>query len=149
MRRRGWVLLSAALFVAFLAVLGCWAVLGLTAEPEPLPRLLRGVDTRGGWWGACPPLKPDTELALSPQLNLRLLHEFPPGSAESRLAAELAKIGFHKLAPCKEDPTVQVTSFTQRGGSIYHPPMFVTVFWKLDASGALVWTKGFVDFNGL
>lgn len=146
--RRGRVLLVVVALVTLL--LGRWAFWLFTAEPEPpTPALLRGIGAGGGWSSACPPLRPDTKLALSPELNVRLAREFPPGTTELRLIEELAKMGFSQPLACEGDPTTRSAFFKQHGGSLYHLAMAARVFWKVDDSGILIWTKGFAEFDGI
>ena len=146
--RRGRVLLLAVALVTL--ILGRWAFWLFFAEPEPpTPALLRGVGAGGGYVSACPPLRPDAKLALSPELNIRLLREFPPGTAEAHLLGELVKMGFSQPRACEGDPTTRSAFFKQHGGSLNHPAMAARVFWKVDDSGALVWTKGFAAFEGV
>ncbi len=129
---------------------GAWVFLAFFAEPKPpAPALLRGVGAGGGWASACPPLRPDAELALSPQFNVRLMREFPPGTAEAYLVEELVKIGFSRPQNCKGDLATRSAFFRQHGGSLRHFAMGASVFWRIDDSGNLIWTKGFVEFDGI
>ena len=152
---RGWRLSSVLLIIA--------AVFGLkgfaSAEsPEPrLPPLLRNVTAQGGRWGACPPrneseasLQKILPLAVSPELNQRLLSEFPPGSTEDRLIEELSKQGFTMLPPCKNDQSIHSAVFQQHGAGLFSSfPITANIFWKVDHANAVVCTKGFVAFTGL
>ncbi len=146
MRRNRVLLLAVTLMTLLLGRWGFWLFI---AEPEPpTPVLLRGVGAGGGYASACPPLRPDAKLALSPELNVRLLREFPPGTAEAHLLEELVKMGFSRPRACEGDSTTRSAFFQQHGGSLRHFAMAANVFWKVDDSGVLVWTKGFVSFDG-
>lgn len=132
-------------------VMGRWMFWLVTAEPEPpTPALLRGVEVGGGSWdSACPPLRPDAKLGLSPKLNARLLRDFPPGTAETQIFGKLVEMGFSRPHACEGDPTTRSAFFKQHGGSLRHIAMATSVFWKVDNSGIIIWTKGFVSFDGL
>src|SRR5580692_11453522 len=70
--------------------------------PKPiLPPLLENVTAGGGWWGACPAetteearLREGRPLALSPELDQRLVKAFPSGSSERLLVDALRVQGF-------------------------------------------------------
>jgi hypothetical protein len=125
-------------------------------EP-PTPPLLVNVTAGSGWWGACPP-KDDKEakmiqmagkLALSPELEQRLLSEFPPGSNESRIVDALTKQGFKMFPPCKTDQSIHGAEFVQHGGGAFTYQIMASIYWKVDETNAIVWTKGFVAYHGL
>lgn len=136
-------------------VLGALAA-GWPGPKPPLPPLLRDVSAGGGWWGACPPENPDDArmqeggLALSPELNQRLSRSFPPGSSEMKMMKALRLQGFQLLSsPCKNDHSIHLARFTQVGGGMLVYPITAEVFWKVDPTGSIVWTKGFVMYLGL
>jgi hypothetical protein len=117
---------------------------------------LKDVTASGGQWGACPqapgsedPLRKEKSRALSPELNQRLLNEFPAGSSEKHLVETLRQQGFELLAPCDTDASVHSASFTQHGGGIFSYPLTANVSWKVDDFGHVVWTQGFVRFMGM
>lgn len=89
-------------------------------------------------------------LALSPELNQRLMQEFPRGSSQDRLTSALVQQGFTlEPRPCTEDRSVRMAWFSQHGGGFAGPyPMHANIFWKVDRSNRLVWTKGFVEYTG-
>jgi hypothetical protein len=140
----GVVLVVAAVFVGW-------------RQPEPpLPALLKNVSATGGQWGACPSKAEDgarspeeRPLALSPELNQSLTQAFPVGSSEKRLAETLRQQGFELLPACSSDTSVHAAAFTQHGGGLLSYPLTANVFWKVDESGNVVWTKGFVRYTGL
>jgi hypothetical protein len=151
---RSLTLLAAGCFIGGTVVLVIFG--GWFGPKPPLPALLRNVTAGGGWWGACPP---DTEqeareqlghtLALSPELNQRLVQSFPSGSSEKRLSDALSAQGFELLPSCKNDSSIRVAAFNQHGGGLFLPPIVANVFWKVDEAGNIVWTKGFVRYVAL
>lgn len=94
-------------------------------------------------------LQRDQSLALSPELQERLVHEFPPGSGEQRLVLALREQGFILLPPCKGDRSIRSAAFNQHGGGLIWDPLTAKVFWKVDDRGKIVWTKGFAWYTGL
>jgi len=123
----------------------------------PRPPLLVNVTAGSGWWGACPPatnteaqmIQTSGKLALSPELDQRLLNEFPPRSNESRIIEALIKQGFEMLPPCKTDQAIHRAGSMQHEGGGLTYRIRADVFWKVDQSNAIVWTKGFVAYDGL
>jgi hypothetical protein len=116
------------------------------------PPLLQHVTAGGGYFGACPPKNSEEAAqraksgeALS-ELNQRLAQQFPPGSPEQLLVRSLSEQGFTPLEPCENDATVRRAHFTGpvRGGIF---DVNAVVYWKTQ-NDTLVWTKGFVSFNG-
>src|SRR5438445_5367667 len=106
--------------VLIVAVLHLLSACSLFAPPEPpTPPLLVNVTAGSGYWGACPPannteaqmIQTAGKLALSPELNQRLINEFPLGSNESRLIEALTKQGFEMLPPCKADESIHRAGF--------------------------------------
>lgn len=145
----------AFLLISVVAVLVALS-LGSRQPKPPLPPLLKNASAKGGLWGACPSdAKGDAgvpearPLALSPELNQRLAQTFPVGSSEARLVEALRQQGFEMLPPCHSDPSVRAAAFTQHGGGVLSYPLTASVFWKVDNSGNVVWTKGFVRYTGL
>jgi hypothetical protein len=113
-----------------------WLFSSLT--PPPLPRLLQNARQGGGWWGACPPRGTDgRKLALSPELNVRVAEQFPPGTWEETLVKFLSDQGFGKMEYCEGDTTIRFMSFATKN-------MGAWVFWKVDEN-RILWTKGFVS----
>jgi hypothetical protein len=139
------VLLAAAAIIGVLIVFAC---------NEMGPPLLRRVTAAGGWVGACPPQN-DIEargqaqlgLALSPELNSRLVQQFPPGSAEDGIVKTLTAQGFKLSASCANDPSIRIATFKGYAGGIFD--IWAAIYWKVDNADAIVWTKGFVAFDGL
>jgi hypothetical protein len=132
------------------------AISGWPGSKPSLPPLLRNVTAGGGWWGACPPETPEYSqeragrpLAVSPELDLRLAEQFPAGSSERRLVDALRTQGFELMAPCKNEQSIRVAAFVQHGGGLLSYPITANVYWKVDQSGNIVWTKGFVRYTGL
>jgi hypothetical protein len=148
-------LLASGFFIVAAIVLGS-ASLGSPAPNPPLPPLLKDVTAGGGWWGACPP---ETEeeaherqgrpIATSPELDQRLAQLFPTGSNERMLVETLRGQGFELLPSCKSDHSIRVAAFEQHGESVSSYPIIAHIFWKVDNSGKIVWTKGFVRYVGL
>jgi hypothetical protein len=129
---------------------------GCQRSKPQLPPLLENVSANGGQWGACPSeaeggarLPEARPLALSPELNLRLAQVFPAGSSEKHLVETLKQQGFELLPPCSSDTYIHAAAFTQHGGGLLSNPLTASVFWKVDESGNVVWTKGFVRYTGL
>lgn len=127
------------------------AVLLLSSCNYELPPLLKGASSAGGWEGGCPrpPEYADLPLALSPELNARLTNQFPKGSPETGLVAELRRNGFTMSAPCAEDSTIHKATFTepQHWYGVFFPTS-ASVYWRIDPGKNLVWTMGFVDHTG-
>jgi hypothetical protein len=137
-----------------LSTLGILGVATLFGCSEAGPPLLRHVTARGGWIGACPPevaseaqLQASQPLAISPELDKRLTQSFPPGTSEDRLVKPLTEQGFRLLPSCRNDPSIRVAAFDGYAGGIFNT--WASVYWKVDSGSAIVWTKGFVAFDGL
>ena len=112
-----------------------------------LPRLLRDLPATGGWIDACPsPFK--VAVADAPEFNRRLLHEFPVGSSESHLIAALDRLGFKIFGHCKDDPSIHSAVFDQTGFALRIFPLHAKVQWKTDAEKNVLWTKGFISYDG-
>ena len=146
---------SLGLLVCAVLVLGVIFV-GWRQPKPPVPPLLKDVTASGGQWGACPSvpgtedrLREERTRALSPELNQRLIQAFPAGSSEKHLVETLRQQGFELLPPCGTDASVHSAAFTQHGGGILSYPLTANVSWKVDNSGHVVWTQGFVRFMGL
>jgi hypothetical protein len=143
----------AAFIVLTPAVLFLWWIwIGPMFYP-PAPPLLQHVTAAGGWLGACP-ARSEQEAAeraksgeaLSPELNLRLAQQFPPGSPEATLVRSLAAQGFKPLEPCRNDATIRSAHFSGlTRGALF--AINAVVYWKTE-NDTLVWTKGFVSFDG-
>ena len=133
---------------------------GCTESVQPLPPLLQNVSAGGGWGSACPPrdnkerkMMEGLKLAVSPELEQRLLDGFPPGSSSDQLASTLTAQGFQLRSPCEADQTIQSASFFRE--TITGFPGFLsrrnrtsaTVYWKSDDKHRIVWTKGFVSYQ--
>jgi hypothetical protein len=122
-----------------------------------LPALLQNVTARGGYWGECPPsdktgqetLKTMGRLGTSPELDVRLNTEFPPGSDGQNIERTLAKQGFHIDGVCNTDGSIHIAGFFQKGVGILPYDVSAQVYWKVDHDGHVVWTKGFVMYIGL
>jgi hypothetical protein len=135
-------------------VLGALIVAGATAfrmslAQAPLPPILRKATAGGGWWGACPPVSKAEEtimahrpLALSPELDKRLAVQFPPGSEQNVLVIALAQEGFVIDRVCPNDRSIHIAWFNPKA-------VTASISWKIDEAGAIVWTKGFVAYDGL
>src|SRR5579872_6885084 len=114
-RRRATILLlalsSTVWFLALMPACGSASV----------PEILRGVTAGGGWWGACPRRENDEQsrpLALSPELNARLVGRFPPGSSEGDLISALTAEGFKPAGSCKGDPNTKILAFDAKGTGV-------------------------------
>jgi hypothetical protein len=113
------------------------------------PPILRGASDRGGWDDGCPSDRegvvpvPLSRVALSPEFTERLTRAFPPGTPSTVVEKELTRQGFtipvqHR---CTNDPDVKTAIFTlQTFGSFQG-----TAYWKVDADGNVVWTRGIVS----
>jgi hypothetical protein len=135
-------------------VLGTLIVAGATAyrmslAQPPLPPILRKATAGGGWWGACPPVSKPEEtmmslrpLALSPELNKRLAAQFPPGTEQNVIVIALAHEGFATDKVCPNDRSIHIAWFNSKA-------ITASIFWKVDEVGTIVWTKGFIAYNGL
>jgi hypothetical protein len=137
-----------------LGAVGILSVSALFGCSEAGPPLLRHVTAGGGWTGACPPegaseaqLRASLPLAISPELNQRLAQSFPPGTPEERLVKSLTEQGFKLLPSCRNNPSIRVAVFNGYAGGIFNT--WASVYWKVDGASAIVWTKGFVQFDGL
>jgi hypothetical protein len=116
------------------------------------PEILRNVSAAGGYWGGCPPDRhPGPRdvgpLALSPEFNARLVTRFPAGTPQERLISTLSSQGFKSVGPCPADATIKILTYSGPSGGIFD--MTATAFWQTDAQGKILWTEGFVEFNGL
>jgi hypothetical protein len=133
-----WVLVSALI----VALTGC-------ASDEP--PLIRGARAGSGDavnGSVCPK---DVALlgptAVSPELTARLNSQFPSGSQENKLLAELVRQGFvvDPEAVCKDDRAIRSARY--KHGGFY--TTYADVYWKSNAAHRIVWTKGVVAFVGL
>jgi hypothetical protein len=134
----------------------------LTACSRPtqsnLPPLLQNITAGGGWGSACPPCD-ETEakwfalwggkLGISPEFSQRLQGEYPPGSDEEELIQALKKQGFRISATCKCDQSIRIAEFYAKGEGFLPYSAGAHAFWKRDNAGRIIWTKGFVFYEGL
>jgi len=114
-----------------------------------LPPLLQGATAAGGYYGGCPLPAGDASdtLALSPKLNRHLQQEFPLGSPANLLKRELAREGFIAGGACSDDASIQTASYEQQHYVFYETQ--ADIFWKTDRNNRIVWTEGFVFFDGM
>jgi hypothetical protein len=134
---------------------GLLLVLGLAAMTTGCgspPEILRNVTAGGGYWGSCPPDRhPDRPnmgpIALSPEFNSRLKTRFPPGTPQEKLVSTLEAQGFKSVGPCSADATIQIWTYSGPSGGIFD--ITGTAYWQTDAQGKILWTEGFVAFDGL
>ena len=152
------------LFLVLVLVVGVKVTAIVTAVPEPpLPPLLQGLGSSGGSTTVCPPASEQeaastrrvsvgSPIAWSPELGRRLEHEFPPGSEAKLMTEQLQKLGFTMLGSCKGDPSIRHAFFEQHGGFPLRSsgiPICANVWWQVDSTGHLIWTKGMVTFDGM
>jgi hypothetical protein len=123
---------------------------------KDLPALLAHATAGSGWASACP-VRNDSEraimatrkLAVSPELSDRLGRQFPPGSSASALEEELLTDGFEAPTTCEADPTIMRATFFQKGSGSLPYDVNASVYWKVAGDGMIVWTKGFIFYQGL
>ena len=89
------------------------------------------------------------KLAVSPDLSDRLNRQFPPGTPASALKAELSTDGFEPPSACEADPTIMGTAFFRKGSGLFAYDVSASVYWKADADGKIIWTRGFIFYAGL
>lgn len=134
-----------------LSIFGAAMLLAAMTEScsSTVPPLLRSVTAAGGWYGGCPrnAQDPAGPLALSPELDSRLRKLFPPGSSSNQLKSLLIKDGFVLGSPCAADPSISTASYEQKKYILEQ--LQANVYWKADSQNRIVWTEGFVDFDGL
>jgi hypothetical protein len=116
------------------------------------PEILRNVSAGGGYWGSCPPDRhPDRPnvgpIALSPEFNTRLSTRFPAGTPQEMLVSTLTAQSFKSVGPCPTDATIQIWTYSGPSGGIFD--ITATAYWQTDAQGKILWTEGFVAFDGL
>ena len=133
---------------------GALMVSGCSNANEELPAILHGVSAGSGYSSACPTPKAEEassvrKLAISPELDQRLLEAFPPGTTEESLTSFLLKQGFSFNGSCDTDPLVRHASFNLKAKGFLRYSTHAQVFWRVDADGRVVWTKGFAGFTGL
>jgi hypothetical protein len=86
--------------------------------------------------------------ALSPELNQRLIQQFPPGSQGPELFRSLMAQGFKQRPPCDTDLTIHVAMYEGPiSGFLFK--IYGVVYWKTDNDNAIVWTKAIVSYDGL
>jgi hypothetical protein len=66
----------------------------------------------------------------------------PAGSSAAALAKDLQRQGFKLLEACGSDASVHWA--THRSGW-----RFANIYWKVDPGGNLLWTRGYVAWDGL
>jgi hypothetical protein len=145
--------LAAVIVLAPAAVFVWWVGIRPMFYPPP-PALLEHVTAAGGWFGGCPPrnqqeagMRAKSGEALSPELNRKLAEQFPPGSPAEPLVQTLAKQGFTPGPSCENDSKIHSAAFHgPTRGAIFDT--YAVIYWKTE-NEALVWTKGFVAFDGL
>lgn len=140
------------LLLMTLAATGC-------AQPTASkPRLLQDVTAGSGYASACPPDSATDkktleiwkgQLAISPEFDQRLRNEFPPGTDSNTLINSLTAQGFVLAGVCKNEPTIQIATFYQKGQGFLPYDTFAQVFWKTNEQGRIIWTKGLVSYSGL
>ena len=151
--RLRWIVASVSLIFAVALGFLMYLLISMRAQP-PLPPLLRHVSAAAGYVGGCPAGTPaearrQHPLALSPELNQRLIREFPHGSSGKRIEEVLTRQRFHMLPPCQNDRSIRAALFHQIGGGFFGPyPIRATVYWKVNRGNKIVWTKGFVEYTG-
>jgi hypothetical protein len=132
-----------------LALSAGWTLcVSINACAPNLPPLIQGATAARGYLGVCPEdIALLGEPALSPELNARLNAQFPAGSQESALVAELVKQGFvlDEDRECKGDRAIRSAIFKRDG--FY--TTYAYVYWKADVHHRVRWTKGIVAFDGL
>ncbi len=132
---------------------GAFIVSACSNANEELPAMLHGVSAGSGYSSACPAHKEEVssipKLAISPELNQRLLEAFPPGSTEVALTKFLVAQGFSFHGSCDTEPLIRHASLNQKGKGSLAYSTHAQVFWQVDADGKVVWTKGVVGFSGL
>lgn len=89
------------------------------------------------------------KLAVSPELSDRLGRQFPPDTAALTLTQELSREGFRAPTACEADPSIMVAEFIQKGSGLLPYDLDASVYWKVSGDGKIVWTKGFVFYQGL
>jgi hypothetical protein len=145
--------LVAVIMLAPMAMFVWRMEIGPKFYPAP-PALLEHVTAAGGWFGGCPPrneqeagMRAKSGEALSPELNRKLAAQFPPGSPAEPLMRTLAEQGFAPGPSCENDSTIRSAAFHgPTRGAIFD--IHAVIYWKTE-NQALVWTKGFVAFDGL
>ena len=121
----------------------------------PLPPLLAHASAGGGSTDVCPQANviegppQGVALALSPQLNARLLRQFPPGTDSREIVSTLLVQRFSLAGVCNTDDTIHIAIFNQNSSIRLMWATHAVVYWKVDVRGRIVWTKGFVEYAGL
>lgn len=81
----------------------------------------------------------------------RLSSAFPSGTQEDHLIAALGAMEFQILPPSDQEPSVRRARFQQGWGApdkgFYR--MVAWVYWEVDASQQVVWTRGTVGYSPL
>jgi hypothetical protein len=113
------------------------------------PPILRFTGGPGGWDDGCPSDRegvvpvPLSKVALSPDFTERLTKAFPTGTPSAVVEKELTRQGFTIPVQhtCTNDPDVKTAFFTLHTFGSFRG----TAYWKIDAHGNVVWTRGIVD----
>ena len=127
----------------------CARLLFLVASVTPAlascaePPLLQGVSSDALWLPPCerPGFEPGIDFPPG-QLDDRLAARHPAGSSASALAKDLRRQGFRLHTSCGTEASVRWA--VHRSGW-----RFANVYWKVDPAGNLVWTRGYVAWDGL
>ena len=107
------------------------------------PALLRGVPSGAVELPTCERSSSGSSTDFPPgDLDQRLAARYPAGSSASALAKDLRRQGFKLRESCGTD--VSVHWATHRSGW-----RFANIYWKVDPRGNLVWTRGYVAWDGL
>jgi hypothetical protein len=113
-----------------------------------VPEILWGATAGSGLYGACgwtQDEKQSEALAVSPEFNERLARQFPPGSDEQRLMGTLTAVGFRSIGTCDDDKSIRILRYEGR----VVLAMTADVYCRADSHGKILWTKGFVEYEGL
>jgi hypothetical protein len=90
------------------------------------------------------PISPE----IPSELTRRLALQFPAGSTENALIAELQKQGFTLQGACEKDPSIRIAKF-HLDGSLQNPiAIDAFAYWKSDDGGHVVWTHGQIWLTG-
>jgi hypothetical protein len=110
-----------------------------------LPPLIRGAQAVGGNVPSCPRsgLVSDVDFQHgNPDLGQRLLAKHPDGSKASALVIDLRRQGFELQGACPTDASVRWAMHRSWLGQ-------ANVYWKTDPAENLIWTRGYVEWDGL
>ena len=121
---------------------------------QSLPPLLRDATAGGGTNLLCDPLAsggagstPETA-PRSPEIQARLDRDFPPGSPEAALIAELKNQGF-EIRRCQTDAAIGIAEFYRKGDGAASATLAAgRIMWRKDPKGQLEWTNGNIAYTG-